>query len=532
MRRWNGWGDDSKTYPLPEPATLHLAQVLGEPFASPDATLERVLHTVPESRLDPHPHISISASERLRHARGQSLPDWVALRSGRIGTFPDGVAYPANDDELRDLFTYAKAHNVRLIPYGGGTSVVGHINPSKVDTPTLTLDLSRMDRLLNLDEDSNLATFEAGVAGPALEAHLNPRGYTLGHFPQSWELSTLGGWIATRSSGQQSYYYGRIEPLFAGGHLETPLGPLDIPPFPASAAGPDLRELVLGSEGRLGVITRAIVRIRHLPDLERFYAAFFPDFETGAAAVREATQAGMRVSMMRLSDAQETETTLVLAGRERLTRLARRGLRLLGYGPDRCLLIYGITGDRPSFTFTKRRMNALLRAHGAIPVDYVIGKMWGKSRFLTPYLRNTLWEMGYAIDTLETAVPWIGVLPTAARIKESLEYGIAEEGERVLVFAHLSHTYRDGASVYVTYIFRRAENPDGTLHRWQTLKAKASQTVVASGGTISHQHGVGVDHAPYLPSEKGKIGMALLQAMQKKLDPDTLFNPGNLLDDD
>ncbi len=531
MRRWNGWGDDSKTYPLPEPATLYLAQVLGEPFASPDAAYEQVLQTVPGSRLDPHPLISTSASERLRHARGQSLPDWVALRSGRIDSFPDGVAYPTSDDELHNLFAYAKAHHVRLIPYGGGTSVVGHINPPNAGAPTLTLDLSRMDRLLDLDEDSNLATFEAGVAGPALEAHLNPRGYTLGHFPQSWELSTLGGWIATRSSGQQSYYYGRIEPLFAGGHLETPRGPLDIPAFPASAAGQDLREIVLGSEGHLGVITRATVRIRHLPELDRFYAAFFSDFEAGAAAVREATQAGMRVSMMRLSDAQETETTLVLAGRERLTHLADRGLRLLGYGPDRCLLIYGITGDRPSFTFTKHRMNALLRTHGAFPVDYVIGKMWGKSRFLTPYLRNTLWEKGFAIDTLETAVPWISVLPTAARLKETLKHGIAEEGERVLAFAHLSHTYRDGASVYVTYIFRRAEKPDETLRRWQTLKAKASQAVVTSGGTISHQHGVGVDHAPYLPSEKGKIGMALLQAMQKNLDPDTLFNPWNLLND-
>jgi alkyldihydroxyacetonephosphate synthase len=515
MRRWNGWGDDATTYHLPDSALSYLTRALGEPSPSPDATLEQVLNTVPETRLIPHALIHTDPDERLRHARGQSLPDWVALRSGRIGVFPDGVAYPTNEADIRTLFAFAQANNIRLIPYGGGTSVVGHINPLAHESPYLTLDLGRMNQLVDLDEESLLATFGAGVRGPDLEAQLLPHGYTLGHYPQSWELSTLGGWIATRSSGQQSYHYGRIERLFAAGHVETPCGALDLPPFPASAAGPELRELMLGSEGRLGVITQATVRIRPVPEIERFYAAFFHDFKSGAAAVREASQAGFGVSMLRLSDAQETETTLMLAGKERLAGLADRGLRLLRYGPERCMLVYGITGDRGSFSFAKRQMNACLRYHGAFLVDNMIGTMWRKSRFLTPYLRNTLWERGYAIDTLETALPWRAVLPAASAIKAALQEGSGSVGERALVFSHLSHTYRDGASVYVTYIFRRAQDPDETLSHWRALKGSASRAVIAAGGTISHQHGVGKDHAPYLPYEKGEIGMALLHAAKR-----------------
>jgi len=303
MKRWNGWGEDSITYPLPDSAARYLASLVGEGLPLPDVFFAEALTRVPASRLPPHALIVADPVERLRHARGQSLPDWVALRSGCIGAFPDGVAYPVSDDEVRALMDFARRAGVKLIPYGGGSSVVGHINPLAGESATLTLDLSRLNRLIALDETSHLATFEAGVLGPHLEAQLRAQGYTLGHYPQSFEFSTLGGWVATRSSGQQSYHYGRIEDLFAGGHVETPIGPFDLPPLPASAAGPDLRQMVLGSEGRLGIITRATVRVRPLPNSENFYAVFFRDWKSGATAVREMAQAGVAVSMLRLSDA-------------------------------------------------------------------------------------------------------------------------------------------------------------------------------------------------------------------------------------
>lgn len=530
MRRWNGWGDESVDYPLPESAARYIAEAVGGGASLNDAPLENVLASVPASRLPVHPLITTAISERLGHARGQSLPDWVALRSGRLGAFPDGVAYPASDDEVSALLRFARETGTRLIPYGGGTSVVGHINPVPGDAPALTVDLRRLSRLVALDETSHLATFEAGASGPEVEEQLRQRGYTLGHYPQSFEYSTLGGWIATRSSGQQSYHYGRIESLFAGGHVETLRGPLDLPPLPASAAGPDLRHVVLGSEGRLGIITQAAVRVRPLPESESFHAIFFHDWASGAAAVRQIAQAGVPVSMLRLSDALETETTLVLSGRDRLVQWAERGLRVAGYGSERSLLIFGVTGDRGTTDRAQRWTVEVARAHGGLPVGSAIGNIWRKSRFRAPYLRNTLWERGYALDTLETAVPWSAVLSTAAEIKAAIRSGLADQGERVLVFAHLSHVYVDGASIYVTYLFRRSADPDETLQRWRRLKGAASDVLVAHHGTISHQHGVGIDHAPYLKAEKGEVGMTLLDSMRRALDPEGLLNPGKLLE--
>ncbi|MEW6716510.1 MAG: FAD-binding oxidoreductase [Chloroflexota bacterium] len=527
--RWNGWGNPGIVMDLPPSAEAFLRERLGEFTPYPDAKLDEILACVPKSRLLSHPRIITDPEERLRHARGQSLPDWVALRSGRIPAFPDGVAYPSTPEDVRFFIGLAQKSNLHLIPYGGGTSVVGHINPQSGNHPVLTLDLRRMNRLIDLDETSRLATFEAGVVGPELEAQLKAHNFTLGHYPQSFEASTLGGWIATRSSGQQSYYYGRIEDLFAGGCIETPRGRVILPPFPASAAGPDLRHLFLGSEGRLGVITQAKIRVRPLPKVEAFFGAFFRDWESGISAVRSAAQAALPLSMMRLSDPQETEVNLQLSGKEKLVRFADQGLRLLRYGSERCLLIYGVCGDQRQALQTKRQAEALFQYYRGLPTGSMIGEMWRKSRFRTPYLRNTLWELGIAIDTLETALPWINVATAAEAIKVAIVEAAAAVGESVVVFSHLSHVYQDGASIYVTFLFRRAPDPDETLERWRAMKIAASQTILANGGTISHQHGVGTDHAVYLEAEKGTRGLALIEAACQALDPEGLLNPGKLL---
>jgi alkyldihydroxyacetonephosphate synthase len=530
MRRWNGWGDEATTYHLPESAGRFLEAKVGVGLNIPDAAFERALAAVPPSRLTPHTHLSLDSADRLYHARGQSLPDWVALRHGRIDAFPDGVAYPTSDDNVRDLFAYAQRSGARLIPFGGGTSVVGHINPHPSDQLILTIDLSRMNRLIDLDTISQLATFEAGVCGPDLERQLKEHGCTLGHFPQSWELSTLGGWIATRSSGQQSYHYGRIEDLFAGGHTETPQGPIDLPPLPASAAGPDLRHLLLGSEGRYGIITRAIVRVLRLPEYEAFHAIFFHDWSSGANAVREIVQAGIPVSMLRLSNAQETEVTLALSGKDQLVGLADRGLRLFKYDEDRALLICGVTGSRALTRFALNEAKSMARKYGGFAVGTTIGHLWRKSRFLSPYLRNTLWEQGYALDTVETALPWSKVESTAVAIQAAIHNALQPFNERPLVFAHLSHVYADGASIYTTYLWRRSADPDRTLAQWHAMKHAASQVILANGGTISHQHGVGIDHKPYLEAEKGAIGLQMIKAVRDQIDPDRLLNPGKMIE--
>jgi alkyldihydroxyacetonephosphate synthase len=528
MKRWNGWGNVNTDYPVPPSTIDYLTKHLGKLDPIPDAAKESVLSAVPESRLPAHPLVNVSAEERLMHARGQSMHDWVDMRYGRANTFPDGVAFPENDEDVRSLLKYAKDAGAQVIPYGGGTSVVGHIMPCPNDRLVLSLSLEKMTKLIDLDETSRLANFQAGVAGPQLEEQLNSRGYTLGHFPQSFEYSTLGGWIVTRSSGQQSYRYGKIESLFAGGLVETPRGQLEIKPVPASAAGMDVREMVLGSEGRLGMVTQAKVRVRRFPEAEAFFGAFFSSWEQGSDAVREIVQSELPVSMLRLSNPLETETTLILSGKSWIG-MANRGLRMIGYGDTRCLLIFGVTGSRKMFNRTRRDVGAVCRKYGGLVVGTIVGHTWEKSRFLSPYLRNTLWESGIALDTLETALPWSQVREASRAIPQSIVDAMSKHNEKVLAFSHLSHVYRDGASIYTTYIFRRTPDPDELLARWYDMKHTATLTLQKYGGTISHQHGVGVDHAPYLPAEKGLLGMDAIRAVINSFDPDGMMNPGKLI---
>jgi alkyldihydroxyacetonephosphate synthase len=529
MRRWNGWGDDTVTYPLPPTATGILAALVGPGTPPHDASLDVVVAGVPPTRLPAHPLISTDALERVRHARGQGFPDLIALRTGRIPVFPDGVAYPLGGDDVRALLEYARQAGVRIIPYSGGTSVVGHINPQPGDAPILTVDLSRMNRLHHLDEQDRLATFGPGVAGPDLEAQLRARGYTLGHYPQSFEQSTLGGWIATRSSGQQSLGYGRIEHLFAGGHLESPAGALDLPPFPASAAGPDLRDLVLGSEGRLGILTEAIVRVRPLPQEEAFHALFFPDWRAARTAVRRMVQASIPLSMLRLSTATETATTLTLAGHAEVIHALERLLAVRHIGAGKCMLVVGFTGTTAQVDAGRKRVLAIARAYGAVHLGRPLGRQWQKTRFRAPYQRNELWERGYGVDTVETATTWSNVPALLAAVETALRTALADWGERVHAFTHLSHIYPQGSSLYTTYLFRLAADPGETYDRWRQLKTAASQAIVAHGGTISHQHGVGVDHQPYLAAEKGTLGIAAIANVLKTFDPDGLLNPGKLV---
>jgi alkyldihydroxyacetonephosphate synthase len=232
--------------------------------------------------------------------------------------------------------------------------------------------------------------------------------------------------------------------------------------------------------------------------------------------------------MARLSNPLETETNLRLSGKDSLVSWAKRGLELLRYSDQRCLLVIGVTGDPATTSLARRQALAIARTHGGLFTGTMIGKLWRKSRFLTPYLRNTLWERGYAVDTLETAVPWSKVEITVQEIIQAMDGALEPVNERVLAFAHLSHVYSDGASIYVTYLFRLSSDPNETLERWGRLKSAASRVILAQGGTISHQHGVGLDHAPYLEAEKGSLGVGLLRTAAHFLDPQGLMNPGKL----
>jgi alkyldihydroxyacetonephosphate synthase len=530
MKRIQGWGNEQTDYPVPEPASQYLQKVVGAPLKLQKVSIQDLLKKVPPASIPKHPLIKTDPEERLRHARGQSLSDWVDMSDGLVNTFPDGVAYPNSDQDVQELINFARREGINLIPYGGGSSVVGHLTPLDEGPPTLSVDLAKLSALINLNEENHEATFGAGVSGPNLEALLQKHGYILGHFPQSWEYSTLGGWVVTRSVGQQSYHYGRIEPLFVCGHMETPNGPWDLPRVPKSAAGPDLRHILLGSEGRLGILTRATMRVRRLPEEEHFYSAFFPNFEIGSEAVREIAQSELPLSMVRLSDPMETETTIQLSGEEKLVGIAKKGLNLFGQGDERCMLIYGLTGNRAENRLADKRLSHMVRKHHGMMVKFYLGEAWMKKRFLTPYLRNTLWDQGYALDTLETSLPWDKLPEGRVAVLKALQNALGHENEQVLVFSHISHIYTNGGSLYVTYLYRRSDDPYQTLSRWQTLKSSASAKIVELGGTITHQHGIGLDHKPYLLEEKGPLGMQMIQNVIQSADPDRIMNRNKLID--
>lgn len=533
MRRWNGWGDDSQKTDLSKANLDFLRERLRASRPPEDASLVEVLREVPDARPVALPSncgaISDTGEARLRHARGQSFPDWLALRHGCAGPYPDAVAFPETLAQVRHLVAEANRRDMVLIPYGGGTSVVGHLDVPETDAPVVSVDMGRMNKLLDLDAESGLARFGAGVAGPDLEAQLRAHGHMLGHFPQSFEYSTLGGWVVTRSSGQQSLRYGRIEQLFAGGEMVTPAGELSLPTMPASSAGPDLSHWVLGSEGRLGILAEAVVRVRPVPERERFHAVFFPSWEQGREAVRDMVQARLGLSMLRLSNVHETQTQLTLAGDHKGLALLRRYLSLRGLGPAQCMLVMGATGDAAEVRSARRAALSMARWHKGVHAGRAIGKAWAKQRFHGPYLRNALWEAGYAVDTVETAVDWPRVSAAMQAVERTAQEAMADCGERIHAFTHLSHVYPQGSSLYATFIFRADPDYDTTLARWRELKSRVSQAIVAAGGTISHQHGVGSDHVAYLESEKGALGMDLIGAALKQGDPKGIMNPGKLL---
>jgi alkyldihydroxyacetonephosphate synthase len=531
LRRWNGWAEEGEVSTVSAAALRLLEAEIGPGRPAPDSSLADLLARVPASRLPAAPLLSTDPEDRVRHARGQSLPDWIALRSGRLGRVPDGVARPSSDAEVRSILALAASSGASVIPYGGGTSVVGGITPDEHEParPSLTVALDHLAGLVELDERSGLATFGAGTTGPAIEAALEPRGLTLGHLPQSFERSTLGGWVATRSAGQQSIGFGRIEDLFAGGHLEAPAGALDLPPHPASAAGPDLRQLVLGSEGRLGVLTRTTVRVTGRPEREAVPAWFFPDWAHLLEAAREIARAGLPLSMVRASTPLESATLLALAGESRSLGLLRRYLAFRKIGPEPSLLLVAASGRERIVEAAVRAVAEIARRAGGVAVGGSLGRRWLATRFRTPDLRDALWDAGYAVDTLETATDWTRIPGLAVAVARALRHGLEDAGERVHAFSHLSHVYPSGSSLYVTYIFRLAADPDETLERWRRLKGAASRAIVEAGATISHQHGVGRDHAAYLVAEKGALGIAVLGDVVRRFDPDGIMNPGVLL---
>jgi alkyldihydroxyacetonephosphate synthase len=463
------------------------------------------------------------AQARVLRAAGKSYPDLVRMRAGDLSEAPDAVVLPPDADAVSAVLAACAEHGVAVVPFGGGTSVVGGVAPERGGfAAVIALDLERLDGLRDVDERSLLVSVEGGVRLPELERRLGERGLTLGHFPQSFEYVSVGGAVATRSAGQASTGYGRIDELVEGVRLDAPAGTLDLAPLPASAAGPELRELVVGSEGVLGVITRADLRVRPVPAERRYEGFAFASFAEGIEALRRVEQLRAAPDVARLSDEDETRVALAQSGGGRVAALAGAYLRVRGVAGG-CVAICGWEGEPDEVARRRARTVALLKAGGAVPLGQRPGRSWLRGRYEGPYLRDALLDRGVFVETLETAATW-SHLPAVYRAVRGALAGAL--GPASLVLCHVSHLYPSGASLYFTFLAREAADP---LAQWRAAKRAATDAIVASGATITHHHAVGRDHAEWLPAEAGELGVRALRALKRELDPAGIMNPGKLL---
>jgi alkyldihydroxyacetonephosphate synthase len=532
--KWWGWGDPANEPELDDAALGVLRERIGELRPSPLAAEVDGFELPPAESLSRQlvdavgeENVFAGTEDRVRHATGCGYADLARLRSGCLDNAPDAVLLPADAEAVRRVLDICTSEGVAVVPYGGGTSVVGGVEPLRgVHGRLISLDLARL-RDVEVDRRSLTARLGAGLRGPEAEAALAKHGVVLGHYPQSFEYATIGGFAATRSAGQASSGYGRFDALVSSVRLIAPAGDLQTLETPHTAAGPALRELVVGSEGVFGVIPDVTVRVRPAPRQRRYEAWMAESFDAGAEIVRALAQGPGLPDVIRVSDEEETEVSLALSGPRGVVGSLFGGYLGLRRKRRGCLIVVGLEGDEESVARRRALSVRELRRGGAAYLGQSAGRSWEHGRYQGPYLRDTLMGMGAIVETLETSHTWsrLGDLHSAvgAAIKESL----TAQGTPGLVFCHLSHAYADGASLYFTYIAhaRRGEE----VEQWRQIKRAASEAIVAAGATITHHHAVGSDHAPYMEAEVGGTGLDVLRAIKAKLDPTGIMNPGKLL---
>jgi alkyldihydroxyacetonephosphate synthase len=530
--KWNAWGDPRQAKPLSEGIRSLLQQALGVtgvPAADRDADQVKLR---PSQLADDHrealaailgpDYCRVGDRDRLLHAGGKSTLDLLRRNDTGVQEAPDAVLLPGGaehedaEDQVAAILRYCSQHGIAVVPFGGGTSVVGGLDPIRGEfSAVVSLDLRRFDQLLAFDAVSGEAEFGAGVTGPQAEQLLGEHGFSLGHFPQSFEFASLGGYAATRSSGQNSAGYGRFDDMIRGLHVVTPAGALNLGRAPQSAAGPDLRQLLIGSEGVFGIITRVRVRVHPVPDVTLYEAWSFPDFATGTAALRAVAQTGTGPTVIRLSD--EAETGVNLATTEAIGESQITG---------GCLAITAFEGTAAHTESRHAETRNLMAALGGTALGEAPARAWEHGRFGAPYLRDSLLAAGALCETLETATDWSNIPALKAAVTDALTAALAESGTPALVLCHISHVYATGASLYFTVVAGQRGNP---IEQWRAAKTAACDAIVTTGATITHHHAVGADHRPWMRDEIGDLGIQVLRAVKSTLDPAGILNPGKLI---
>ena len=550
--KWWGWGDESTRFthedkpalaefvlekididcfapspPLPAFEDLDLAEPVAARVLLADLTAAVGFD-----------HVTQEPMERVVHCYCKSIRDLVRLRGNDLGRLPDVIVYPGSEDEVTAVLAVALSHDAVLIPFGGGTNISGSLEAPRRETrPVISLDMSRMNSVIEIDVASRTARVQAGILGPELEARLNAQGWTIGHFPDSFNHSTLGGWIATRSSGMQSDKYGDIADLTRGVRVVTPNGLVDIRPVPSTSTGPSVREMILGSEGRLGVITEATVQVHRVPAQRSILGYLFPSFTTGLAAMQEIAESDASPSVTRISDANETQFSFATkkpggfkdtaqSAALKIFLTKRKGFVL----ENMCLSFIGFEGSADHVKINKKLVGDIVSSHGGLCVGSGPGEMYDQKKFDTPYIRDFLLDRGGLADVSETSAPWSRLAGLYDGARQAVMGAFDELGVKGFVMSHLSHSYHSGACLYFTFAFKAAPGRE-PLEQYDVVKSALQQSFVDLGATLSHHHAVGVEHRAWLSQDISEAGVAMVRALFDGVDPGQNLNPGKILPD-
>jgi len=548
--KWWGWGLEEISFSHADKPGLrpfirhHLDVDVGRTTTRP---LPFDALSVPESSLSPDlravleeavggAHVSTDALDRVIHARGKSLRDLVRHRRGELGRIPDVVVRPGGEDEVQALMRAAVEADAVLIAFGGGTNIAGSLEASEAETRTIvSVDLGRMDQVVGIDAESRLATVQAGVLGPRLEEQLNTQGWTLGHFPDSFTHSTLGGWIATRSSGMQSDKYGDVADLTRAVRVVTPGGLLVTRPVPVTSTGPSVREMVLGSEGRLGIICEATVQVHRLPASRKILGYLFPDWPSSLAAMSDIAASEAAPSVTRVSDARETHFSFATKkDSSAVDRLKSKALavflkRRRGFDLEAmCLSFIGYEGSADHVAAQIKLVKRIVSRHGGVGIGGGPGAIYDQKKFDTPYIRDFLLDCGALGDVSETSAAWSELPALYENVVAAAYRAFDGLGIRGYLMCHLSHSHHAGACLYFTFAFKPSGERE-PLEEYDVIKSAVQQTFVDSGATLSHHHAVGTEHAQWLEQDISAPGVAMLQALFDGVDPGMNLNPGKIV---
>lgn len=472
--------------------------------------------------------------DRVVHTFGKSVRDLIRVRRGDLKRVPDAVVYPGTEAEVAQIVDACVEADAVIIPFGGGSNIVSALEPrAQEERQVISVDLGRMSSVLEIDAEAGLARIQAGALGPSIEEQLGRRGWTLGHFPDSFTHSTLGGWVATRSSGMQSDKYGDIADITRGLRMVMPGRILDLRPLPSTSTGPSVREMVIGSEGRLGIITEVWVQVHRVPEERVILAYFFPDYYSGLKAMHDIAKSDAAPSVTRVSDHYETAFTMATSKKSKgLSKLVTKGLKayLKRKGWDlntMCLSFIGYEGSPEHVSRQKVLVKEIVTRHGGILVGKGPGALYDQKKFDTPYIRDFLLDRGATADVSETATPWSKMAQMYDAVIANAKEAMEAQGVRGYIMCHLSHSYHAGACQYFTFAI--VDDTPEVLKKYDAVKRTIQQTFIDNGGTLSHHHGVGKEHSPWMEQDISEAGTHIMGRLFEGVDPGQNLNPGTIL---